>query len=118
MEARVGNNMSERASEEFRRKYPNLTGEWGGAGTIEVQAVRTDVKEAEKATHANQGYEPTAVDFIRRCGTEQQALEVINFLEGQNKIGKSYAKRLRNQLTRKGLRSFGPKRNPGCYEQD
>lgn len=109
--------MSERASDEFQKKCPNLVKEWGEAGTIEIQAVRTDVKEAEKAAHAGHGYEPTVVDFIRRCDTEQQALEIINFLEEQNGIGRSYAKRLRNQLTRRGLRSFGPKRNPGFYEQ-
>lgn len=90
--------------------------EIGGAGTININAVRSSQKEAEKATHVEHGYEPTVIDFIRRCQTEDQALEIINFLEGRNEIEESYAKRLRAQLAERGLRSFGKHRGPGCYE--
>ena len=107
--------MSQRATEEFRKKYPNLIKEWGGAGTVEIKAVRTSVEEAEKAAHSLQGYEPTAVDFIRRSVNEDQALEIINFLEERGEIKASYARRLRSQLAKHGLRSFGKWRKPGCY---
>lgn len=103
--------------EEFRKRFPHLAKELGGKGTLRIDAVRTSLKEAERAAHSFQGYEPTAVDFIRRCDTEEQALEIINFLEQRGEIAPNYAKRLRAQLARLGLRSFGPKREPGCYEQ-
>ncbi len=107
--------MSKRTSEEFRRRYPNLAKEWGKAGTVKIQAVRTSVKEAEKVLHGLHGYEPTAVDFIRRCENDDQALEIINFLEEHGKIESGYARRLRVQLAERGLRSFGKRRKPGCY---
>jgi hypothetical protein len=109
--------MGEYAKEEFRRKFPHLARELGGAGTIRIAAVRTSIKEAEKAAHSIHGYEPTAIDFIRRCENDRQALEIIDFLESRGEIEPAYAKRLREQLVRRGLRSFGPKKNPGCYEQ-
>ena len=108
--------MSDNTSEEFRRRYPNLIKEWG-KGTVGIKAVRTSVEEAEKAAHSLQGYQPTAVDFIRRSVNEDQALEVINFLEERGDIEASYARRLRSQLAERGLRSFGKRRKPGCYDQ-
>lgn len=109
--------MSKYKSKEFRRKYPNLIEEWGGNGMIKIQAVRSDVKEAEKAAYNLQGYEPTAVDFIRRCKNNAQAREIIDFLESKGKIESSYAKRLRSQLAKHGLKSFGKRKEPGCYDR-
>jgi hypothetical protein len=109
--------MSEHVSEEFRKKYPNLDEEFGKGGTVKIQAVRSNVREAEKAAHSLQGYDPTTVDFIRRCENDGQALEIIDFLEGKGEIEPSYAKRLRSQLAERGLRSFGKRREPGCYER-
>lgn len=114
---RVRSSMGEYTRDEFRRKFPNIAKEMGGAGTIQISAVRTSVKEAEKVAHSLQGYEPTAVDFIRRCESDEQALEIIDFLERKGEIEPDYASRLRTQLVEQGLRSFGPKKNPGCYEQ-
>lgn len=107
--------MSEQTRKGFRRKYPNLAGELGGTGTVKIQAVRTSVKEAEKASHSLHGYEPTAIDFIRRCENNAQALEIINFLEKNGKIEPSYARHLRAQLAEQGLQSFGKRRKSGCY---
>lgn len=109
--------MGKRMKDEFRKKYPNLVREMGSTGTVRIGAVRTNIKEAEKVAHSVQGYEPTAIDFIRRCESDKQALEVIDFLEKKGELKPGYAKRLRNQLVRRGLRSFGPKKNPGYYEQ-
>jgi hypothetical protein len=109
--------MSEDTRRELRRNYPNLAEEWGGVGTVRIDAVRTSLKEAEKAAHSVQGYEPTTIDFIRRCENDDQALEIINFLEERGEIESSYARRLRIQLAEQGLRSFGKRRKPGCYER-
>jgi hypothetical protein len=109
--------MGEYTAEEFRKRYPNLDGELGKEGTLAIQAVRSDVKEAEKAAHSIHGYVPTAVDFIRRCENDEQALEIINYLERRGEIEPDYAKRLRSQLAEHGLRSFGRRKRPGCYER-
>jgi hypothetical protein len=60
-------------------------------------------------------YNPDAVDFIRRCDTEQQAEEIIAYLEKRGELGKPHALRLRRQLKEKGVRSFGPKKEHDYY---
>ena len=110
--------MGEYTRKEFKKKYPGLAKEMGGTGTVRIQSVRSDAKEAEKATYATQGYEPTAVDYIRRCTSKEEALEIIDFLEKQGTIVAKYAKKLKSQLNKQGLRSFGQHRGPGCYEHD
>lgn len=103
--------------EEFRKKFPNLTKEFSGPGTVKIDAARSSAEEADKVAHDRGGYEPTAIDFIRRCKTDSQALDVIDFLEKKGDITRDYAKRLRSQIAVSGLGSFGKHREPGCYER-
>jgi hypothetical protein len=109
--------MSEYTKDEFRKKFPEIAKEMEGPGTVRIGAVRTSPKEAEKVAHSVHGYEPSAVDYIRRCKTDEEVIEIINFLEKKGDIEPEYANRLRTQLARGGLRSFGTRKNPGCYEQ-
>ncbi len=109
--------MGERTVDKFRRRFPTLAKEMGGHGTIKIKAVRSYSKEAEKAAHWMYGYNPTTIDFIRRCEDEKQALEIIEFQEAKGEIEPSYARRLRAQLAKRGLRSFGKRRGLGCYER-
>jgi len=44
-----------------------------------------------------------------------QAREIIDYLERKGRITPEYAEKLRRQLKEKGLRSFGPKKEPGYY---
>jgi hypothetical protein len=66
---------------------------------------------ADKLRHFN----PSAIDFIRRCDTEAQAEEIITYLEKKGEITKDSAKQLRCQLGRDGVRSFGPKKEEYHY---
>ncbi|MEM2715000.1 MAG: DUF2095 family protein, partial [Candidatus Bathyarchaeia archaeon] len=61
------------------------------------------------------GYNPDVIDFIRRCDTEEQAEEIIAYLEKKGEISQSYASNLRKQLKEKGVRSFGPKKEEAYY---
>jgi len=65
----------------------------------------------DKLRHFN----PSAVDFIRRCDTEAQAEEIISYLEKKGEITKENAKELRCQLKMDGVRSFGPKKEEYHY---
>lgn len=65
-----------------------------------------------------EGYEPSAVDFIRRCETLEEAEEIIDFLRNQDKLASDEAEELREKLREKGLRSFGRKKSPGFYERE
>jgi hypothetical protein len=64
------------------------------------------------------GYSPDVIDFLRRCNTEDEALEIINFMEKRGEINSIHAKELRNQLKKQGLRSFGAKKSWGHYERE
>ncbi|MEM2874543.1 MAG: DUF2095 family protein [Candidatus Hadarchaeales archaeon] len=97
--------------EEFRRRYPNITREVNEGDYVSIQSIRSDASEGEKAA-ARGGY-PTAVDFIRLCETKEQAAEIIDYLERRKEISPEYAEKLRDQLNKRGLRSFGKRRRPG-----
>ena len=74
---------------------------------------RLEIKSVEEDPW--RGYEPDAIDFIRRADTIDEAMEVISFLEGRGEITPERAEELRRQLVEKGVRSFGPKKEPGYY---
>jgi hypothetical protein len=97
--------------EKFRKLFPHLAEELGGEGTVRISGVRSEREEAERAA----GFLPSAVDFLRRCETEREAEEILSFLEGRGEITREYAERLRRQLRKEGLRSFGSKKEPGYY---
>ena len=111
--------------ERFRKLFPHLAEEVErGVKKITIGAVRWDVQAGEElaATGAGsgradpwRGYMPDVIAFIRRCSTEEEALEIIDYLERKGRITPEYAEKLRVQLREKGLRSFGPKKEPGYY---
>jgi hypothetical protein len=65
----------------------------------------------DKLRHFN----PSAVDFIRRCDTELQAEEIIAYLLKKGEITRENAEQMRCQLKRDGLRSFGTKKEEYYY---
>jgi hypothetical protein len=65
----------------------------------------------DKLRHFN----PSAVDFIRRCDTEAQAEEIIVYLQKKGEITKENADQMHCQLKRDGVRSFGPKKEENHY---
>lgn len=62
-----------------------------------------------------QGFTPSAVDFIRRAKTEEEAWEVLDYLEGRGELVGDEVDVLRKQLTEQGLRSFGEYKKHGYY---
>lgn len=103
--------------ETVRRGFPNLTKELEcEENRVGLNSIRTKTPMGEKA--ASKGfshYMPDAIDFIRRCDTQDQAEEIITYLERRGEIEKQYAAKLREQLKEKGLRSFGPKKENDYY---
>jgi hypothetical protein len=68
-------------------------------------------KEADKLRHFN----PSAVDFIRRCDTDEQAQEIISYLQKKGELTQEQAKELECKLKRDGVRSFGSKKDTNYY---
>ena len=99
----------------FRRLFPRLAEEIEQkAHTISIRSVRSDTAAAERSAMFR-SYEPDVIDFIRRCDTEEQALEIIAYLERREEISQEYANRLRKQLQERGVRSFGKKKEEDYY---
>ena len=97
--------------------FPNLSNELEvETDKVAINSVRTDTDAAENGKQNKfKNYNPTVVDFIRRCDTKTQAEEIIGYLEKRGELTKDYAKELRQQLKKKGVRSFGSKRENNFY---
>jgi hypothetical protein len=101
----------------FKKMFPNLSKELEiDQNKVQINSVRVDPCEAEQSvSDAFRHYTPTAQDFIRRCDTEAQAEEIISFMEKKGELTKEQAGQLRTQLKKKGVRSFGPKKEENYY---
>lgn len=108
--------------------FPNLYNELEtGEVKVPINAVRKNPEAIENAECEEDEFEPTvpldklrhfnpsAVDFIRRCDNESQAEEIITYLQKKGEITKENADELRQQLKRDGVRSFGPKKEEYHY---
>lgn len=101
----------------FRRIFPHLATEIESRDKkIPITSFRSDNDASEKAVSKKfDGYDPDVIDFIRRCDTEEQAEEIIEYLEKKREVNPKYAAKLRRHLRKKGVRSFGSKKEDGYY---
>lgn len=103
--------------ESFRRLFPNLYREMElKKMSVSIDAIRLDEKEAEgEATRPKAPTMPTPIDYLRRCDNDDEAIEVIDYLEKRGEVSAEQAERLRRQVREHGVRSFGKKREWGYY---
>lgn len=101
----------------FGKMFPHMAKEMVGKEQgVEIDSIRSDVQTGEKASPSKFAtYMPDVIDFIRRCDNEQQAEEIIDYLEKRGEVARNYAQRLKRQLKEKGVRSFGTKKEEGYY---
>ncbi|EHR77748.1 hypothetical protein OCC_02742 [Thermococcus litoralis DSM 5473] len=102
--------------EEFKEKYPHLAKELEEEPGLVIEGYRVEEEEEEELMDFS-GYNPTVIDFIRRCETDEEALEIINWMEEHGEITPELAKELRIKLVKEGVRSFGTKKEWGWYER-
>lgn len=111
---------------DIKKMFPHLFEELeGGQNKISIDAVRKDAAAAEEAMAAGEEflpepdkfrhYNPDVIDFIRRCDTEQQAEEIIAYMEKRGELTETKACELKTQLKTKGVRSFGSKKEDDYY---
>jgi hypothetical protein len=103
--------------ESLKKMFPNLAKELETSGNeVPINSVRGNMQTGEKAASEKFAhYVPDAVDFLRRCDTDEQVEEIIAFMEKRGEIDERYAAKLRKQLRDKGVRSFGPKKEENYY---
>lgn len=99
--------------DEFKKKFPNLAkeifGEENSGLTIKIIISKEGINDPWR------GYLPGPIDYIRRCKSIDEALEVINYLEKYGEITSDEAKKYREVLNRYGLEYFGPKKSDDYY---
>ena len=110
----------------FQKKFPSLTDEIKKKKLVVpiegVERPEEEINEKEKVdeeyiARPYQNYSPNYVDFIRRCKTKEEALEIIDFLEKRKEIDSKVAKKCRKQLEKEGIRSFGTLKKRNDYEK-
>lgn len=101
----------------FKKLFPNLYREMMlKRMSISVDSVRVDQAQAEEeARKPRAPTMPTAIDYLRRCEDDEEAMKVIDYLEKRGEISHEEAERLRRQVTEQGVRSFGKKKEWGYY---
>ena len=91
---------------------------------VRARQIEEDIEKDQQLTEGSRtttdpnkfiGYDPDVVDFIRRCDTVDQALEIIDYLENIGDLNSKEGDKIRKQLETDGLRSFGPKKEKGFY---
>jgi hypothetical protein len=102
---------------EIREEFPTLSKELKekATGTYKIDGVRIMPEEAESTKSEKAAFEPDVVDYIRRCDTMTQAMEIVEFLLKQKEITSPQAKEIKSQLKANGLRSFGSKKEKDHY---
>ncbi len=110
--------------QQFRRQFPHIATELEASQSrVRIGGVRWEETErtpvdASSSRGKIASYSPDPIEFIRRCETKEQALEIIAFLEESKEIDVVYAESLRHQLQTRGLQSFGPRKTPGHYDRE
>jgi hypothetical protein len=116
----------------LKKMFPNLMRELvGGENKVAIDSVRADSDGDEKPLQEEvmslktlpqakvpdkfHNYCPDVFDFLRRCDTEQQAEEIIAYLQKRGELTAEKACQLRGQLKKDGVRSFGPKKEDNYY---
>ncbi|MCW3982667.1 MAG: DUF2095 domain-containing protein [Candidatus Bathyarchaeota archaeon] len=99
----------------IRKNAAEAEGEVEGCGCDEWHEGEEDLEQCTETPDKLRHFNPQAVDFLRRCDTEAQAEEIIAYLEKKGEITKEYAKELRCQLKKDGVRVFGPKKEENHY---
>ncbi len=91
---------------DFKKSLPHLSSELNsGEKKINIQGIENDIPD------------PSAIDFIRRCSTKEEAYEIIDFLLKRNEISLEEFQSLKDQIKNQGLSSFGSQKKKGYYER-
>jgi hypothetical protein len=102
--------------DDFRQSFPALAKELEENSTqsFKIDGVQTMSEESDQGQE-KQTYTPDVIDYIRRCDTVPQAVEIVDFLTKQGEITAAQAKAIKSQIKAEGIRSFGAKKEKDHY---
>jgi hypothetical protein len=103
----------------FKELFPHLADELeSGRSAVDLKSETVGTGGALNENRKWAGYDPDIIDFIRRCDTNEQAAEIIDYMTKEDKISPEMADKLRKQLEEEGVRSFGKYKEPGYYNNN
>ncbi len=115
---------------ELDSSLPHLVEEIRGEKeSLKIDAVDYEVESKfpkKQKAHIQQEYDlrelenPTAIDFIRRCSTKEEAIEIIHYLLERDEISKGEARSYEKELEKDNglhelIESSGGFKRPGYY---
>ncbi|MHA1907887.1 MAG: DUF2095 family protein [Candidatus Thorarchaeota archaeon] len=103
--------------EEFRETFPALSRELESGESLEykIDGVRTMTEEPAQDTADDGTFLPNVIDYIRRCDTVPQAMEIVDYMVTRGELSATKAKTIKQQLKADGIRSFGAKKEKDHY---
>ncbi|MFX1234685.1 MAG: DUF2095 family protein [Promethearchaeota archaeon] len=116
---------------ELEKQFPNLMSEISNKKNIlKINSVNLSIEpnSGDNKLNETQDYHedlknPGVIDFIRRCSTKNEAIEILDYLHKRKEITHQTYKKLRNQIQKKdGLKKLieecGGFKTPGYYEKN
>lgn len=115
---------------ELEKQFPNLISEiTDKKKTLKIHSVNPDIESITREKQFNETvdyYEdlknPGAIDFLRRCTSKNEAIEILDYLQKRKEISQETYKKLKLQILKKGglknlIEKCGGFKNPGYYER-
>ncbi len=102
--------MKEYDLEEFKKKFPRLAKEM-----FSDEAKKLELRVEMGLPDPWRGYVPTVVDYIRRCKSVEEALEVVNYLAKRGELEAEEAEELKKILMSNGIEAFGGRKEDDYY---
>ena len=128
--------------DDFQNGLPHLARELQGhqTQTIPIHCVKHDRPETEEDIKDDEYFtgkvnvstdnqhpiqenqpevkDPDVIDFICKCETDEEAIEIIDYLVSRDELTKELGEEYKKQLNKEGLESFGQYRPRGHYEHE
>ena len=116
--------------EEFQSKFPHLMEELSNKEqSIQIDSITSEIEKAWDETPSrrekkipNELINPGAIDFLRRCTTNEEAFEIIDFLLQRNELTREeydefYCKIVQEGGLQKLIEESGGLKKTGYYER-
>ena len=102
---------------EFKRKFPHLYEELEDSTSEGKDNLEScEVQDAEPDT--SDKYSPEATSYIRRARSNDEAIEIVDYLEKRGELSANDASSIIKQIRERGVRSFGSLKTWGHYERE
>ncbi|MHA2433616.1 MAG: DUF2095 family protein [Candidatus Thorarchaeota archaeon] len=103
------------SEDDLKEDFPALSDEMETGGTQKHRIDGVRVMSEEKPEPAVVHFTPSVIDYIRRCDTDEQAVEIVEYLLKRGELSQKEARAIKVQLKSDGIRSFGAKRERDHY---